>query len=133
MIKEIDDKKSIESLFKKYFPSYQNSNIFEKIAVYKEKEIMAMISYSIIYERAEINYIVTFPDFRHHGLAEKLLNFVIQTAIDLQCQSISLEVDKKNTAAINLYLKCGFQKKAVRKNYYQNSDAYLMIKDLVVI
>ena len=33
-------------------------------------------------------------------------------------QSITLEVNDKNIPAINLYLKYGFEKVGLRKNYY---------------
>ena len=40
--------------------------------------------------------------------------------------NITLEVDEKNIYAIKLYEKYGFIKKAIRKNYYNNSDGILM-------
>ena len=132
MIREIKINNMVENLFKKYFPTYKIGDVYEKVAIYEDEKIMAMVSYSIIYERAEINYIVTFPEFRQKGIAEKLLEFVITNSVSLKCNSISLEVDINNTSAINLYLKKGFKKKAIRKNYYQGNDAYLMIKELVV-
>ncbi len=132
MIKEIENLKNTEPLFKEYFPTYKSSEIYEKVAVYEKEEIMAMISYSIIYERVEINYIVTFPKFRHLGLAQTLLNYIIDEAIDLKCYNISLEVNVNNIAAINLYLKNGFKKQTLRENYYNGEDAYLMVKELVV-
>ena len=133
MIKEIKNLKNIEPLLKKYFPAYKLGDVYEHIAVYSEEEIMAIISYSVIYDRIEINYIVTFPDFRNHGLAEKLLDYVTLKAINLNCNNISLEVDVNNIPAISLYLKNGFKKVTIRKNYYKENDAYLMIKELVVI
>ncbi len=133
MIKEIDDLNKTASLFKRYFPTYSMDNIYEHVAVYEEKEKMSFISYSIIYERMEINYIITLPEYRHQGLAGELIKYVTKKAITLNCHNISLEVNVKNQAAINLYLKNGFKKQALRKNYYNGEDAYLMVKELVVI
>lgn len=133
MIKEITDLKTTELLLKKYFPAYQLGDIYEHVAVYQQDEIMAIVSYSIIYERMEINYIVTLPQHRHIGLAQKLIEYVINMANKLQCQNISLEVNVNNKPAINLYLKNGFQKQSLRKNYYNGEDAYLMVKEMVVI
>lgn len=133
MIKEVQNLKNTELLFKEYFPTYKCGDIYEYVAIYEENEIKAMISYSIIYERIEINYIVTITQYRHQGLAEKLLDYIITKALNLKCHNISLEVSISNIAAINLYLKKGFKKRALRENYYNGEDAYLMVKELVVI
>ncbi len=131
MIREVNNNMA-ENLFKDYFPNYHRSNIYEHIIIYEEKEIMGALSYSLIYDRIEINYLLTLLKFRKKGIALKLIDYLIKIAQEKKCQNISLEVDITNEAAINLYLKAGFQKKALRKNYYQNHDAYLMVKELVV-
>ena len=41
-------------------------------------------------------------------------------------ETIMLEVSTDNRPAINLYKKVGFQIINVRKNYYENKDAYVM-------
>ena len=41
-------------------------------------------------------------------------------------KTITLEVSNSNTKALNLYEKCGFKRIAIRKKYYQNSDAIIM-------
>lgn len=41
-------------------------------------------------------------------------------------EAIMLEVSTDNRPAINLYKKVGFQIINVRKNYYENKDAYVM-------
>lgn len=132
MIIEIDNSQSVEHILKAYFKTYKKDDFYEKLAIYKENEVKGIISYSIIYERAEINYILTLPEFRKQGISQKLLNYALNKIIRENCISVSLEVDKNNSAAINLYLKNGFVKAAVRKNYYNGQDAYLMIKELVV-
>ena len=45
--------------------------------------------------------------------------------------NITLEVDVKNLPAYNLYLKKGFKVVSVRKNYYRDSDAYLMMREMI--
>ncbi len=41
-----------------------------------------------------------------------------------------LEVNEKNTPAILLYKKYGFEQISVRKNYYNDDDAIIMNKIL---
>ncbi len=131
MFKEVKPKE-IENILQKYFETYKANDIYEKILIYEDKKIKGIISYSIIYERAEINYIVTINEYRKQGIGTKLLNEALKNIIKSKCKIVSLEVNNTNTSAINLYLKQGFVKKAIRKNYYKNGDALLMIKELVV-
>lgn len=132
MIKEVDRNK-VYKLLKKYFPSYEVNDPFEKILIYEEAEIEGIISYSLIYERAEINYIVTFEKYKRRGVAKKLLNKALEDMVENCCEIVTLEVEINNKPAINLYQSCGFKIEAIRKNYYQGKDAYLMSKEVEVV
>jgi len=133
MIKQTTNLVEISPILKKYFHGYQISNDpFEKVAVYSDKNIIGIISYSIIYERGEINYIVTLPGKRKKGIGGELLEYAINDMTNSGCTSISLEVESANQDAINLYLKHGFIKQGIRPNYYEGKDAYLMIKEVEV-
>lgn len=130
-MQEITDKQKVENILKKYFKNYQTTNDpFEKIAIYQDKDIIGVISYSIIYERAEINYIVVTDNNRKKGIGTELLNYALKDIINSNVKTVSLEVLEENIPAVNLYLKNGFIKKAIRPNYYGNKNAILMIKDL---
>ena len=133
MIKQTTNLVEISPILKKYFHGYQISNDpFEKVAVYSDKNIIGIISYSIIYERGEINYIITLPSHRNQGIGSQLLEYAINDMKNSGCTSISLEVESTNIDAINLYLKHGFIKQGIRPNYYEGKDAYLMIKEVEV-
>ena len=133
MITKITDIGEIAPILKKYFKGYIfNNDPFEKVLVYSKDDILAIISYSIIYERAEINYIITMPEKRKQGIGNELLNKALSDIENHGCKSVSLEVEIENKAAINLYLKNGFHKKGIRKNYYDSKDAYLMVKEIEV-
>lgn len=133
MIQEFVDKKKIEAILKKYFQSYiDNNDPFEKTLVYIDKEIKGIISYSIIYERAEVNYIVVLEKYRGKGIADKLLKSALDDMRKNGCNIVSLEVEISNEKAINLYLKNGFKIESIREKYYENKDGYLMVKDLEV-
>ena len=125
MIKEVSPKEIYDFILK-YFPSYKiSSDPFEKIFAYYDKDIVGFISVSIIYERCEINYIAVEKEYRRRGIAQKLLDYVIKFN---DFDSISLEVRADNTAATSFYLKNGFDKVSIRKNYYGSVDGYLMVK-----
>ncbi len=116
----------------KYFPNFKSSsNPFEFIyAYYLDGNIIGFIDFSIIYEKAEINYIVVSEEYRRKGIAQELLDYFISKLKGVS--SVSLEVNVNNEGAIKFYLKNGFIKEAIRKNYYNGEDAYLMVKNLEV-
>ncbi len=133
MITEVNDLETVAPILKEYFHGYiVNNDPFEKIAIYNHNGIMGIVSYSIMYERAEINYIITLPHFRNKGIGSKLLEYALKDINNKKCKNISLEVEAENEEAINLYLKYGFKKEAVRPKYYNGKDAYLMTKEIEV-
>lgn len=128
MLKEIDNERGLDFL-QKYFKSELNNNnpftIYSHSIAYIEcNYIKGILVYDYIYDRIEINYIVVDDINRKQGIASMLLNFLINKS---KC-SISLEVNSKNSAAINLYNKFNFEVVAIRKNYYGSEDALLMIR-----
>ena len=125
MIKEVNPKE-INDFILKFFPSYMiSSDPFEKVYVYIDGDIIGFISCSIIYERCEINYVAVEKKYRRKGIAQKLLEFVINNN---RPESVSLEVKADNYEAINFYLENGFEKVSIRENYYGSVDGYLMVK-----
>jgi len=89
---------------------------------------IGLISYSVIYDRIELEYLWVKNEFRNNGIASLLLDhmFKIDNIIN-----ITLEVCVSNVSAISLYKKNGFEIASVRKNYYDGKDAYLMIREMM--
>ena len=118
-------------LLKQYFNAqYKELNPFEKILIYKDTEVAGLISYSILYERAELNYILVLPDYRNNCIASLLMKTMLSDLIKNKVKSVTLEVNENNIPAIQLYKKYGFQKISIRKKYYGNEDALLLQKEL---
>lgn len=104
---------------------------FLKYLIYKEdNKFIGFINYSIIYERAELNYIYVDKNFRKKGIANKLMKSMFEQLKTEKVSSITLEVKKSNTSAINLYKKWNFEPVSIRKNYYGNEDGILMFKEV---
>lgn len=59
-------------------------------------------------------------------IGSMLLNEIKKLAKANNVNTITLEVDERNIKAINFYKKNGFLLTKIRKNYYNNSDAYEM-------
>lgn len=124
--------KDIYDIIVDFFPDFKvSSNPFQDVIVYKiDDEIVGFIIYSVIYERTEIDYIAVREDYRGKGVSKELLDYFL-SSLD-RCENVSLEVNCNNVRAINFYLKNGFKRVSVRKNYYDGSDGILMVKDLEV-
>ena len=80
----------------------------------------------IIYEKIELVNIFVKNEYRNRKIGTFMLKYLIDFARNNNIYNITLEVDENNIYAIKLYEKCGFIKKAIRKNYYNNSDGILM-------
>ena len=99
---------------------------FRKVLVYEEnKKVLGVLVYLIIYDRAEIEYIVVKDEYKNKGIGSKLLSF-----IENNIKNITLEVRESNTTAISFYKKNGYEIVSTSHNYYKDEDGYLMIKNL---
>ncbi len=92
---------------------------------------VAFINYFIMYERAELININVEENFQNRGIASILLDHMIKDCAQKKVNSITLEVNTTNQKALHLYQKFGFTQIAIRKGYYQGTDAVLMEKELV--
>lgn len=103
-------------------------NPFLKNYVYLENDIpVGLISYSLIYDRIELEYIWVSFEHRKRGIASKLMDKMFEENVN----NVTLEVRTSNNKAIALYKKYGFKIVSTRNNYYGNEDAYLMIREMM--
>ena len=106
----------------------KKENPFLKNYVFlNNNEPIGLISYSLIYDRIELEYIWVSFEHRKKGIASKLMDKMLEE----NSNNITLEVRTTNESAINLYKKYNFKIVATRKNYYGNEDAYLMIREMM--
>jgi ribosomal-protein-alanine N-acetyltransferase len=91
---------------------------------YIEGNLVAFIHINKLYENMDIVNVVVDFDFRNKGIAGLLIEYVIDSFSDVE--SILLEVNENNIAAISLYKKYGFEVISKRKKYYGNADALIM-------
>lgn len=81
-------------------------------------------------DEGELFQIGTLTGFRGRGIAEKLLGELLEKMREKGASVCFLEVRSRNSAAISLYEKIGYERVSVRKNYYPDDDAIIMRKDL---
>ena len=108
----------IEELYK----DLDNNPFGNYLLLVEDNEIIGYLYYSDIYDRVEINQIEIKNNFRRNGKATMLMHKLI----DDTNKSITLEVNKNNIPALNLYKKFDFNEVAIRKNYYNGVDGILM-------
>lgn len=78
-----------------------------------------------------IDKVCVAPDCRRKGIAEALVQYLIDDALKHQAEFITLEVRAGNGPAIALYTKLGFAPVGVRRNFYSGpkEDALLMTRN----
>lgn len=132
MIKEIKDLDIINSFLKEFNSNINSLGIYSHYIVYElDGKNIGFMSYDLIYDRLEIEYIFVDRDHRNNGIASNLLNHLVDLGINNNCINISLEVRESNIIAKQFYKKHNFKEVAVRKKYYKDEDGILMIRELV--
>lgn len=109
----------------------QNTSSRYIIAKNHDNKVVGFAGIKIIIDEADIMNIVVKKNYRHKGIGNLLLEYLISLCNELHLQSLSLEVNEINLPAINLYKKFGFKKIGIRKNYYKNQNGIIMKKILV--
>lgn len=135
MIRKLSEKnyKHVENLLREAFhTTFPQDNPFIHWYIYEvESIIMGFISYSIMYDQLELNYLYVLPSHRKQKIASKLIDYMLKDAVEKNVAVLSLEVNEKNEVARKLYQKFGFDVVAIRKNYYGKEDGLLMIRKLM--
>lgn len=81
-----------------------------------------------------INSMYVKPQFRHLGIAQKLIINLKEKALNLNVNRLTLTVVNTNTAAFNLYKKLGFLEYGLEPDviFYNNSYYSLQIMSLKI-
>ena len=97
-----------------------------------EGEIGAYFVFWIVRDEVHILNVAVHSDFRRRGIARTVLLEMERQASDERMTVISLEVRASNEAAQKLYSGLGFERIAVRPNYYNDNgeDAWVLTKIL---
>ena len=82
-------------------------------------------------DESDVMNVAVHPDFRRRGIAEALVNALVEELKAIGSHCLTLEVRASNVPAISLYEKLGFTEIGRRKNYYRNpiEDALILRKE----
>lgn len=130
---EVVDNKNLEYiqqiLLKEFNVKYLRNDYSKEYVYILNNEIVGFIIYEYIYDRIELDYIYVDKEKRGMGIANILMNQMINFAKENNLKNITLEVNKNNEVAISLYKKYGFIEVAIRRGYYNGEDGLLMIRE----
>lgn len=133
------DFKSFKDVFNSEFDDFWNlqtlqqeieaSNTYYIVAKYNN-QVIGFAGIKITLDSADIMNIVVKKDFRKKGVGTFLVENLIKKCDNLNISKLFLEVNEENIYAINLYSKLGFKQISIRKNYYKDKSAKIMLKKL---
>jgi ribosomal-protein-alanine N-acetyltransferase len=102
------------------------------LVVRLEDTVVGYILGWFVLDELHINNIAVHPGYQRRGLGERLLQFLLDRAVELGSRRAVLELRASNKAARRLYEKRGFRQTAVRESYYRRptENAVLMSREL---
>ncbi len=130
LLDDFDDFWSYETL-----KSEINSPLSYYFVAKYDNNIVGFAGIKCILNEVELMNIVTKKSERHKKIASCLLDHIINFCKTNKKEIINLEVNAKNSIAINFYKKYNFKQIGLRKKYYhETDDAILMslaLKDTI--
>ena len=93
--------------------------------------VAGYIGSQTVIDETDMMNVAVHPDFRRQGIAEALVNTLVENLKKMGSRCLTLEVRASNAPAIALYGKLGFAEIGRRKNYYRNprEDALILRKE----
>lgn len=97
----------------------------------EEDQVVGYVGSQSVLGEADMMNIAVAQNKRRMGIAEKLVDRLIEMLAKNEVHSLALEVRKSNTAACNLYEKKGFLFVGCRPRYYEKpvEDALILRKE----
>lgn len=96
-----------------------------------QKELVGFVAARVAADVAEILNVAVFAGYTKQGIGRTLLSRTLQDLKQCGVRQVSLEVAQSNAAACALYVRAGFIKQNMRKDFYGvGQNAWIMGKNL---
>ena len=97
----------------------------------EDGRVAGYIGSQTVCNETDMMNVAVHPDFRRRGIAEALVNALVEELKAMESHCLTLEVRASNAPAIALYEKLMFAEIGRRKNYYRNprEDALILRKE----
>lgn len=120
------DENWILNLEKNYFKFPRTSIDINDFAV--DNEQRGYIDMKIIIDEGYIGNVLVAEDYRRCGIADDLIDYIINKSLKNNLSFVTLEVRESNYPAISLYKKHGFIEEGRLKSHYSDpkEDALVM-------
>ena len=109
-------------------PRRSLEHLRRRLGLVEPEPLLGYAGFWLLVDEAHICTIAVHPQWQGRGLGELLLVSLLEQGMLLGAQRATLEVRVSNSAALELYLKYGFEIVSRRRRYYTNNneDAYIM-------
>ena len=97
----------------------------------EDGRVAGYIGSQTVMGESDMMNVAVHPDYRRRGIAERLVNGLVEALKAFESHCLTLEVRESNDSARDLYAKLGFFQAGLRKNYYRNpkEDALILRKE----
>lgn len=137
-----EDIPQIVEMEKAYFSDPWSSFAFQSelknpfsvwIVAVDQGKVAGYVGSQTVIDSSDMMNIAVAESYRRQGVAQMLIEKLIDELKERQSMYLLLEVRVSNTPAISLYEKMGFQQIGLRPKYYHNprEDAYILRKELM--
>ena len=103
----------------------------EAAGLFRDNKLCGYYFAGSVLDEGELMNLCVDEAFRRQGFARKLLAHMVGKMRDKGVKRIFLEVRSRNIPARRLYLSEGYAEVGLRKDYYGDDDAVLMMKKLM--
>lgn len=81
-------------------------------------------------ETCDLENVLVAEEYRRSGIGKAVVNALLDDAAERGAEKVFLEVRVSNSAALRLYLSCGFKGVHARTRYYSDGeDCLVMVKE----
>ena len=97
----------------------------------EDGRVAGYIGSQTVMGESDMMNVAVHPDYHRRGIAERLVNGLVEALKAFESHCLTLEVRESNDSARDLYAKLGFFQAGLRKNYYRNpkEDALILRKE----